>query len=337
MEAELCAIFAGTLWAVGALAKRISVHNVTLEQQFKRTFLSTLLYLGGAVVMPMISVLNLSEVIVGTDYFWRGCGVALLGMVSGTGVACGILAQVDASDTALLNMIMNGIYTIVASLVICLFYAERPATLQLFGAMAVVVGVFLIEGMRPSVRPTEEGLVGPLPQQITSPPKVGFRKYKGLLLSVLAGVFWGVGALGQRVGVEKTDDDLLKTNESCITTLVWTCGCFFPSMCGSACVASRGKEEIQRDALQESCWWQRYWTVVIFLGGALSGTASIFCTYSLALSAGNNSALLMMICNGSFCLLTFLFISFAFCESVVCGQLMGAVLVLAGILLTGAH
>jgi len=52
------------------------------------------------------------------------------------------------------------------------------------------------------------------------------------------------------------------------------------------------------------------------------------------LGAGDKSALLMLVMNGSFCLLICVFIFLTLCETAGFGQMMGALQILAGMMTT---
>lgn len=318
----------------------MAVYNVPPEGHLKQAFQSSFLYFAGGLVLPVVGVLNLDEgpglaFLTNPNYAWRMHAAVIFGIVSGVGTTCGVLSQVGLrADTALLNVIMNGIYTIGCSLAICTLYMESPTVLQLLGAIAVVVGVVFIDGLRPKIQPVERLLADRSLEEATLPHEGGLSTGKPVLLAICGGVLWAIGALGQRIGVEKTNNSALKKDEACITAFAWTCGLIISPMCGTiyTCMQQRQDSGNQYTVPNDSGQLAKYWVIIVFLGGLASGVASILCTYSLAL-AGDESALLMMVTNGSFCLLTFLFISLTFCETAGFGQLVGGFLILLGILL----
>jgi len=242
-----------------------------------------------------------------------------------------IRAQVGSrSDAALLNTIINGIYTGGSSLVICLVYAETPTLMEAVGAVAVVLGVVCIDRMR---RPA-----GTLKAQhetlLPASSRVEDESRLPVLISILAGVFWAFSSLGQRIGVTSTPVELLKEAQAIVTTFVWDFGCILPPALGAAHQLMMKQGDTSSHSQPKTKLASRRWTVMAVCGGMFSGLGSLSVTYAFALSAGKASASILMVANGTFMIFTFFAIALCFRESPSSGQSMGALVVLVGILAT---
>eukprot|EP00913_Durusdinium_trenchii_P001444 g1337.t1 len=142
----------GFLWAFGVLGKRIGVEGATVETQTVRAAITIFVYTLTTACTPLLDLWHLGAkgwFETWNDPVWssRVPLVIVCGVISGLGGLLGTIAFAwsAGSDSALVSMIENGMYTMMSAIIIAIYFQEHPKIQAYFGFVLILLGVLLAQ------------------------------------------------------------------------------------------------------------------------------------------------------------------------------------------------
>jgi len=146
-----CAVLAGVLWSFGPLGKRYGAGGAEEGLRASQASCTFFLYMTGAmgpvVVAALYSLLTgrMQAAVDGAWFLRRAPAVLACGTASGFGGVLGTYAFAIAgrNESGLIAMVENGVYTVVAAMLIAIIYQEQPNSWQ-WGSAALILGAVLL-------------------------------------------------------------------------------------------------------------------------------------------------------------------------------------------------
>lgn len=145
-------VLGGLLWGFGPLGKRYSVAGAHPKLKAARSAGTYFVCSLGAIMTPVARLAFIDEterLAVLSDASWRARApfIVLSGAASGLGGLMGTCALALASHnaSALITMIENGTYAVMASIFIACAFNEHPSNLQFMSAVLVLVGILVMQ------------------------------------------------------------------------------------------------------------------------------------------------------------------------------------------------
>lgn len=145
-------VLGGLLWGFGPLGKRYSVAGAHPKLKAARSAGTYFVCSLGAIMTPVARLAFIDEterLAVLSDASWRARApfIVLAGAASGLGGLMGTcaLALAKQNASALITMIENGTYAVMASIFIACAFNEHPSTLQFMSAVLVLVGILVMQ------------------------------------------------------------------------------------------------------------------------------------------------------------------------------------------------
>mmetsp|Transcript_120005 Transcript_120005/g.208399 ORF Transcript_120005/g.208399 Transcript_120005/m.208399 type:complete len:401 (+) Transcript_120005:124-1326(+) len=145
-------VLGGLLWGFGPLGKRYSVAGAHPKLKAARSAGTYFVCSLGAIVTPAVRLAFIEdterlEVLANASWRSRAPFIVLAGAASGLGGLMGTcaLALANTNSTALITMIENGTYAVMASMFIAGAFQEHPAPLQYLSAALVLMGIIVMQ------------------------------------------------------------------------------------------------------------------------------------------------------------------------------------------------
>lgn len=334
MEAVVFSILGGLFWALALVGKRVGVQPTAdsvsaSEKQLLRSAYVTVVFLIGECLSACIAIAwlaNVSQLMLRLDeWLPKLPRLALLGFINGFGTlgslhALNLAAEVQIS--ALVSILMNGIYTAFAPLMLALVFHEPLNSGKIFGIVLVVLGtVFSDSDIFDFLR---SALLAHLqPKKSDEVPKFQPQKVKAIGVAVLTGVAWDIGILGNKMGVSDVPSGLSDV-WPLITFLTSVIGMMIPSLMLLSYSSLQGIECPRLDSS-----WRTLITILVGMVGGLGGQ---LVTTALALG-GSNSAVLSTLTNGVYSVAGAVFIAVLFMEVPTMTQLVSYGVVTSGVII----
>eukprot|EP00930_Biecheleria_cincta_P091003 TRINITY_DN80487_c0_g1_i1.p1 TRINITY_DN80487_c0_g1~~TRINITY_DN80487_c0_g1_i1.p1 ORF type:complete len:375 (-),score=53.30 TRINITY_DN80487_c0_g1_i1:70-1194(-) len=368
-SAIILAATGGVLWAFGILGKRLGVEGAPTESKQLRASLTILVYVGTTIIIPAADFIwvgfdDVSQLFRDETWAPRIPLIVVCGVVSGLGGLLGTLAFAYAAGTnsALISMVENGVYTVSGALYIAVYFHEMPAPLSWVGCVLIMIGVLLAQassGKKP-VREADdeaeqssqsdsdtaaeeetaetdngnsdtgdmfESDPGTFDGTGTTPAPVRLRK-TAVILAVSAGACWGMGSFGKKYGVADAPEDKKS---------VWTVCTYFIYMVSTIIVplvrvAMIGPSETIK-TLHDRTF--RCLLLGVLICGLISGGGGLISTAAFAAAKKGSGSIVSVVENGVYTVLGALLIVIAFKEKPTVQQGLAAVFVVGGIVLSG--
>mmetsp|Transcript_593 Transcript_593/g.1445 ORF Transcript_593/g.1445 Transcript_593/m.1445 type:complete len:363 (-) Transcript_593:47-1135(-) len=354
-DALLYAGIGGVMWGFSPFGKRYGVATATPENRATLSAVTYLTYALGTFMFPAGDFLvtpSTSRERTFTDPDWRKRLPAIVacGFASGCGGLCATyaLALAGRNASCLISMVTNGIYSVVAALLIMEVFSEEPSALQWISAVLIFIGVLMMEaGVDRGVEKKEDshlmegsGTTEEAPESAqwygavqqwcarashAWTENTAFATHLlSVFYSVLAGILWAFGPLGKRYGAGGAEEGMRAARSAC-TFFVYNLATFLPVLCLVAFTALTGK----LSAPVERSWLWR--APVVLLCGIIGGLGGVLATYAFALAGENESSLLSMVENGLYTAAGALLIGLTYQERLTNYQLGAAVLMILAV------
>jgi len=335
----------GVLWGFGPFGKRYGVAAATAENKVAISAVTYLAYAAGTFVFPagqFLSIPSHKRSAIFSDDEWRSRlpGIVAAGICCGCGGPCATyaLALAGRSASCLISMVTNGIYSVIAALLIVHFFNERPGFLQYLSAVLILAGVLMMEAGKTAAKKDEDSeLADERASERSSRTWYGATREwysratttgPSVLYAVLAGVLWGAGPLGKRYGAGGAEEGMRAVRSGC-TFFVYTVATFVPVSAYFAYRWLAGELGAPDEA-----WLRR--SPLVVLCGMLSGLGGVLATYAFALADPNESALLSMVENGVYTACGALLIGLVYQERLTAMQTGAGVLMCLGVVCASA-
>ncbi|CAK8993768.1 unnamed protein product [Durusdinium trenchii] len=363
----------GFLWAFGVLGKRIGVEGATVETQTVRAAITIFVYTLTTACTPLLDLWHLGAkgwFETWNDPVWssRVPLVIVCGVISGLGGLLGTIAFAwsAGSDSALVSMIENGMYTMMSAIIIAIYFQEHPKIQAYFGFVLILLGVLLAQKSSSSKGKGEnesdsEEHPPQFELELWEPKKLGkteeeaedlesseassstdarhercgasrfsapscFGRCGAVALAMCAGSCWGFGPLGKKIGVHGSEDHQRQAWAACTYFVYMLSTIFVPLL---RVLTAHGR----REALEDSSFRCRLLGTV--LCGLVSGFGGMLSTFAFAQEGYYSGALISTVENGIYTVFGAVLITVVFREKLSQRQLISALSVTLAIVIFG--
>lgn len=142
------AVVGGILWGVAPLAKRYSVDGAPEKLKLARSAATFLVCTLGNLVTPVMQLMLVDhedryQVLTSPEWLHRAPLILFVGGTAGLGglMCTCALALAGQNTSALICMVENGVYAVLAGLLIAGTFREHPSALQWASAVLIVCGI----------------------------------------------------------------------------------------------------------------------------------------------------------------------------------------------------